>query len=155
MTDQPDHTQDGERIMTALARGIRGNHQAAMDLLMPIIERGPQATCCMLAALADAASFDAHQQKPPGTHFGLAALHTDGTPANIADTDPGPRFATRFITAWANGDSATAYALYDAMLNDGMQTMSDDLAIGIRTVYEMAVVSLRDMLQRTTPEQSS
>ncbi|MEU1309456.1 hypothetical protein ABZ419_11255 [Streptomyces cinnamoneus] len=156
MTDAPDHDADVTRIMTALAHGIHGRHQAAMDLLMPIMQRGPQATCCMLAALADAATLNARRHQPPGTHFGLAALHLDGSPGDIDNAAPGPRFAARFVTAWANGDHPTAYALYEAMLTgEAKRTMSDDLAIGIRTVYDMAVTSLRDMRQRENSKPTS
>jgi hypothetical protein len=148
MTTATPPPGDSKQIFEALTHGVTGDHDTAMNLLLPILKRTPQSTYATLCALAESASFDARQQNKPGQHFGIEVEHIDtGAEASTDDLPPGIRFAARFVTAWANRDHGTADALYRALHED-----PDQFAIGVRAVYDMAVVSLRSFCERKREE---
>jgi hypothetical protein len=145
----PQTEADSSNILEALSHGIAGDDDTAWGILQPIVRRSDATMFATLCTLAEAAAFDALQTQKPGEHFGLQVddIHT-GTEGSAEDLPPGIRFAAQFVTARANRDEDTADALYRALyMRD-----PENLAVGFRTVYEMAVVSLRAFCERKRTE---
>lgn len=148
MTSSPP-PGDSKQIFEALTHGVAGDHDTAMDLLLPILKRDDQTMYATLCALAESASFDARQQHEPGQHFGIEVEEiATGAAASADDLPPGIRFAARFVTAHANRDWDTTNALYRALYDADPEQM----VIGIRAVYDMAVASLRNFVERRRAE---
>lgn len=146
----PQTEADSSQILEALSHGIAGDDDTAWGILQPIVRRSDATMFATLCTLAEAAAFDALQNQQPGERFGLQVddIHT-GAKGSAEDLPPGIRFAAQFVTAHANRDTDTADALYRAIyLRD-----PENLAIGFRTVYEMAVVSLRAFCERKRTEE--
>lgn len=136
---------DSRQIFNALAHGVAGNHTAAQELLLPILKRSELAMYATLCVLAEAAATDALQQRHPGEHFGIKVEHiATGAEANTNVLPPGVRFAAQFTTAHANRDPDTTHALYRALY----EANPDDLTVGIRALYDMAITSLRAVVDR-------
>ena len=141
---------DSKQIFEALAHGVAGDHDSAMRLLLPVLKRNPRSMYATVCSLAESASFDARQHQEPGEHFGIEVEHMDtGAEGNANDLPPGVRFAAQFVTAWANRDHDTADALYKALARQD----PDEFVVGIRALYDMAVVSLRAMVERKRAEE--
>lgn len=150
MTTTPQADADSQQIYEALTHGVAGDHDTAMTLLLPVLKRSETSTYATLCALAESASFDARQHQQAGEHFGIEVDNiAAGAPGTADDLPPGIRFAARFVTAWANRDEDTANALYRALYVED----PDQLAIGVRAVYDMAVVSLRAFVERKRSEE--
>lgn len=145
----PRTEADGKQIFEALAHGVAGDHDAAMALLLPVLKRDPRSTYATVCSLAESASFDARQHRQPGEHFGIEVddIRT-GAEGSANDLPPGIRFAAQFVTAWANRDHDTADALYKALHRED----PDEFVIGVRALYDMAVVSLRAFCERKRAE---
>lgn len=145
----PQTAAGSRRILEALAHGVAGDDDTAWALIRPIARRHDEAMYGVFCAIAEAAAFDALQNQRPGEHFGIEVenIHTGETTA-IDVLPPGIRFAAQFVTARANRDEDTAHALYRALYNAD----PDDLGVGLRALYEMAVVSLRAFCERTREE---
>lgn len=141
---------DSKQIFEALTHGVVGDHDTAMRLLLPVLKRNPRSMYATVCSLAESASLDARQHQEPGEHFGIEVEHIDtGAEGNTNDLPPGVRFAAQFVTAWANRDHDTADALYGALHRQG----PDEFAIGVRVLYDMAVTSLRAMVERKRAEE--
>lgn len=141
----PQIEADSKQIFEALAHGITGDDNTAMAMIRPIVRRSDAAMYATFCSLAESASFDARQQPAPGEHFVLEVEDIEtGAEGSVDVLPPGVRFAAQFVTAWANRDRETAEALYVAMY----QSSPEDLGVGLRAIYEMAVVSLRAMVER-------
>ncbi|WP_329424052.1 hypothetical protein [Streptomyces sp. NBC_01268] len=134
-----------ETIMAAVAHGMDGNPALGLTLLGPFIEGGPTTTVSMCAALASMVGVAAEKQNPGarGT-FGLLAFHGDVL-ADTRSMAPGLRFAAQFTAAWLNGQSQTAYALFDALVVQERDEDARNLAEGIHALYDMAVSSAQQM----------
>lgn len=150
MTTSP-HPADSQQIFEALTHGCAGDDDTAWKLLDPIVRRSNQAMYATFCAIAEAAAFDALQNQKPGEHFGIEVENTEtGEPGSIDAFPPGVRFASQFLTARANRDEDTADALYMALYNGS----PDDLGVGLRALYDMAVVSLRAYVERKRAEET-
>lgn len=147
----PQTKADSKQILEALSHGIAGDDDTAWKLLSPIVRRSDTAMYATFCALAESAAFDALQNQQPGEHFGIEVenIHT-GEEGSVDAFPPGIRFAAQFVTARANRDEDTAAALYRALYT----SESDDLGIGLRAIYEMAVVSLRAYCERKREERT-
>lgn len=146
----PQTAADSQHIFEALTHGVAGDDDTAWKLISPIVQRSNQAMYAVFCSLAEAAAFDALQTQQPGEHFAIEVedIHT-GEAGSVDAFPPGIRFAAQFVTARANRDEDTAHALYMALYPD----RSDDLAQGLRALYEMAVVSLRAFCERKREEE--
>jgi hypothetical protein len=147
-------TEDTDTIMTALAHGVTGDTEAGLTLLEPIAQRGPVHAAGICAALAETLSTEARAHQEPGTFFGFLVATTDGQPADANDLPPGIRFAVQFSTAWANGERDTAYSLFDALTDGQTDEQMQALGDGIGALFEMASVSLREVVDRKRAEKS-
>ncbi|MFB7461248.1 hypothetical protein [Streptomyces sp. NPDC056188] len=145
MTDSAQLAADSQHIFEALTHGVAGDNDTAWTLLRPIVRRSNTAMYATFCAIAEAATFDAHQNQQPDEHFGIEVenIHT-GEEGSVDAFPPGIRFAAQFVTARANRDEDTAHALYQSLYDSS----PDDLGIGLRALYEMAVVSLRAFCER-------
>ena len=150
MTATP-HLNDSRQILDALTHGVAGDDHTAWNLLDPIIRRSPAAMYATFCTIAEAAAFDALHNQKPGEHFGIEVenIHT-GEESSIDAFPPGIRFAAQFVTARANRDEDTADALYRSLYSAD----SDDLGIGLRALYDLAVVSLRAYCERKRAEET-
>lgn len=147
MTTTPDPAQldaDSKQMFEALAHGVSGDNDTAWKMIRPIVRRDDTAMYAVFCALAESAAFDSIQQHGAG-NFILEVEHiATGAAGNIDELPSGVRFASQFVTAWANRDQDTAEALYLGLY----ETNPDALGVGLRTLYEMAVVSLRGFVER-------
>ncbi|WP_434593417.1 hypothetical protein [Streptomyces sp. A5-4] len=131
---------DPQIILEALSHGATGDHQRGLDMLQPMVDAGPRSTFALLGSLAEMASKEARDTYGPDTFYGMAVETPDGRAS--ADVLPPPvRFATQFITAWANRDQDTAHALFLAAAKSAEQNGTDELSDGITAVYAMAAVA--------------
>lgn len=145
----PQASFDSDQINQALAHGVVGNDQAAWSILDPIVRRGRSETYAVLCTLAEAAAFNAREDREPGGYFGLKVRDVvTGRTGSADDIPPGARFAMQFFTARLNRDEETAYALFMAL----HQTDPDGVAVGFRILYGMAVTSLRAIRERKQEE---
>lgn len=147
----PQIEADSSRIFEALTHGVAGDHDTAMSLLLPALKRNPRSMYATVCSLAESASFDARQHQQPGEHFGIEVEDIKtGAEGSTNDLTPGVRFAAQFVTAWANRDHDTADALYKALHRQN----PDEFVIGVRALYDMAVVSLRAFCERKRAEEN-
>ncbi|MER6534352.1 hypothetical protein ABT215_11175 [Streptomyces sp900105755] len=135
---------DSNQIFEALTHGVAGDDDTAWDLLAPIAQRSNHAMYAVFCTIAEAAAFDAIQQQGAGNFVIEVEDVETGAEGSVDELPPGVRFATQFLTARANRDEDTAHALYLAL----HQNNPDELGIGLRALYEMAVVSLRSFIER-------
>ncbi|WP_439947231.1 hypothetical protein [Streptomyces sp. BBFR109] len=144
MTTPANADADSKQLFEALTHGVAGDDETAWALIGPLVRRDDTALYGVVCGLAESAAFDTLQQHGPG-NFVLEVEHLDtGAEGSTDDLPPGVRFATQFVTAWANRDHDTAEALYLALYRSD----PDALGVGVRALYEMAVVSLRAFCER-------
>jgi hypothetical protein len=102
-------------IMRAIGQIIEQDGPAAADTLTEIGENsdGYQmfGVCCAMAEAAKHLLPKIFGPQPEDTFWVLESL----VPGGLTD-DPAKAFSVRFIVAWANGDRATAKALFDAAI---------------------------------------
>ncbi|WP_327333685.1 hypothetical protein [Streptomyces anulatus] len=147
----PTTPQDdpAETIMAALAHGMTGHPERALPLLNSIIAGGERPAVSLCSALAEVSAAEARKTLPKGGHFGLLVLNADtGERGDISEAPAGIRFAMQFSTAWGNGDRQTAYALFRALVESGDDQAAEALATGIRCLFDMAVISLKETTGR-------
>jgi hypothetical protein len=147
MTATPSPAQleaDSKQIFEALAHGVSGDDETAWKLIRPIVRRDDTAMYATICALAESAAFDSIQQHGAGDFVIEVEDIVTGVEGSVAVLPPGVRFAVQFVTAWANRDQDTAEALYLALYKSD----PDELGVGLRALYEMAVVSLRGFVER-------
>lgn len=144
MTTQDQINADSNHIFEALTHGVVGDDDTAWKLLRPIVRRSEQAMFAVFCTIAEAAAFDAIQQQGAGNFVLEVEDIETGAEGSVDVLPPGVRFATQFLTAWANRDQDTAEALYMA----AYKSDPDELGIGLRALYDMAVVSLRAFVER-------
>lgn len=139
----PQTESDSKQIFEALTHGVAGDDDTAWNLLGPIVRRSNAAMFAVFCTIAEAAAFDSIQQHGAG-NFVLEVEEIDGVESSADVLPPGVRFAAQFMTAWANRDQDTAEALYLGLYG----TDPEELAVGLRALYEIAVVSLRAFCER-------
>jgi hypothetical protein len=131
---------DTRIIGEALACSVAGDHQRGLSMLQPLVDAGPRSTFALLACLAETASADARDTNGPATWYGMEVVGPDG-PADAELLPPRLRFAARFVTAWANRDQPTAYALFRAVAELSDRDGTPDLAEAVGAVYAMAAAT--------------
>lgn len=104
-----------ERLVEAVAHWTEGRHDEAQEILADLARAGTPSlmygVATGLAVMAKAALVKMHGLD--GETASWIILTPDGS--RPEDSIPSPHlFAARFITAFANGDSATTLALYGA-----------------------------------------
>lgn len=136
-----------ETIMAALAHGMTGNPQAGLAILKPFFET-PRTLVSLCAALAESTAMVVRRHNPDADGFALLAFH-DGRPSDAQEMPPGERFAAQFTSAWVNGESKTAYALFDSLHASGTEQDAEHVADGVLALYAMSVASMRALTERT------
>jgi len=147
MTGKPSRAQidaDSGHIFEALAHGVSGDNDTAWKLLRPIVHRSDQAMFAVFCTIAEAAAFDAIQQQGAGDFVLEVEDVETGAESSVDQLPPGLRFATQFLTAWANRDQDTAEALYLGLYKTDPEALAD----GLRALYDMAITSLRAFVER-------
>lgn len=144
MTTIDDAEPDSRQLFEALAHGVSGDDDTAWAMIRPLVRRDEAAMYGVFCALAESAAFDSIQQHGPGGFVIEVEDIVTGTEGSVAVLPTGVRFAVQFVTAWANRQQDTAEALYLALYRSD----PDELGVGLRALYEMAVASLRGFVER-------
>jgi len=146
----PTEPQDdpGETIMAALAHGMTGNPHTGMMLLKPFFGT-PRHMVSLCAALAETAIMPARRENPDADGFALLAFK-DGIFSDAQEMPAGERFAAQFISAWANGEKQTAYALFNALRGHDSEQDAEHMADGVLALYAMSVASMKALTGRTS-----
>jgi hypothetical protein len=137
-----------ETIMAALAHGMTGDPQAGVKLLKPFFDT-PRQLVSLCAALAESAIMPARRENPDADGFALLAFK-DGTFSDTREMPVGERFAAQFISAWANGEQQTAYALFNALRGGDSEQDAEHVADGVLALYAMSVASMRALTGRAS-----
>ncbi|MGW2937649.1 hypothetical protein ACWDA7_38895 [Streptomyces sp. NPDC001156] len=145
----PTAEVDSQQLFQALAHGVAGDDAAAWNLIRPLVHRDEAAMFGVFLGLAESAAFDSIQQHGAGGFVLEVEDVETGAESSVDVLPPGVRFAGQFLTAWANRDQGTAEALYAAL----RRSDPEELGVGLRALYEMAVVSLRAFCERKREEQ--
>ncbi|MFB6696344.1 hypothetical protein [Streptomyces rubiginosohelvolus] len=114
-----DQKQTGDLVFEALAHAVDGNASEAATALMTIGQASDDnrmyGVCCAIASAGTHALglvYGDRAPKPGTTDmYVLQELEPGATEA-----DPPKAFAVRFLTAYANGDTETCLALFEAAL---------------------------------------
>lgn len=144
---------DAPRIVgEALARGVRGDLEGGVDLLVPLIAGSWLDAFALACMLAETASHVARRDQQPGEHFALAVEHAvTGQSAPAQVLPPHVRFAAQFTTAWANRDKAHAQALFDGMYQRS-STDGGVLIDGLLMLFQMAVCTAKEVIAEERAE---
>ena len=128
-----DHTAASNLIFDALAHAVAGNSEKAADALTDLGRNSDDhqmyGVCCAIAGAGEhmLRRLYGDQAPAPGSDgmFVLGEL----VPGALA-ADPPEAFALRFLTAYANGDTDTCMALFNAALqSDGDQYVDSVCAL--------------------------
>ncbi|MFF5422169.1 hypothetical protein ACWCQE_27675 [Streptomyces sp. NPDC002409] len=139
-------------VAKAIDLGLRGDQVAGCVLLQPLVDQGPKSTYVLLGMLAEAAAFVSRTQNGPSAFYALQVSSAlDGKEASADDLPPPVRFASQFVTAWANEDYDQAHALFEAFAGEADRIGSLDLGEAIGIVYGIAVASAQDLVQGQGP----
>ncbi|QNT94862.1 hypothetical protein HEP81_04589 [Streptomyces griseofuscus] len=149
---------EGPRIVgDALAKGVAGDLEGGVDLLVLLIAGGWSSAYALAAMLAETASHIARRDQQPGTVFGMPVQNTEtGEWASAEVLPPHVRFAAQFTTAWANRDRAHAEALFTALYERSAPDGSE-MVDGLLMLFQMAVCTSEEVIaeERAKREQGS
>lgn len=104
-------------VLEALAHAVAGNSDGAATTLMTLGQQSDAArmygVCCALAGAGTIALQKIYGDRAPRPESGDMWVMEQLKPGALND-DPPKAFAARFLVAYANGDTDTCLALYDA-----------------------------------------
>jgi len=134
-----------EEVQALLGAAVDRDYQAATDLVVRIADQhgaqGVYGLCCALAQMVTTFGFGVKR----GQGFaGIAVTGPDGRPVNpdAAPAEARPKvWATRFVAAYTNDDSATTVALFETSLAD-----PDGHIAGVAALIGMAADVLRSKI---------
>ncbi|MFE7360693.1 MULTISPECIES: hypothetical protein [Streptomyces] len=140
-----DQKETGDLVFEALAQAVAGNTSEAATALMTLGQASDNnrmyGVCCAIASAgAHALGLVYGDRAPkPGTSdmYVLQELVPGAT-----DADPPKAFAVRFLTAYANGDTGTCMALYNAALRSSDEEFVDSvcaLLADVAGIYRLAL----------------
>ncbi|MER6976027.1 hypothetical protein [Streptomyces carpinensis] len=139
---------DAPRIVgDALAKGVTGDLEGGVDLIVPLIAGGYRDAFALACMLAEVAAFTALRDRQPGSYFGMPVENTEtGEAGSAEDLPPHVRFAAQFTVARANRDGDHAEALFHALYR---QAGADGqlLVDGLLMLFQMAVCTATDVHQ--------
>ncbi|MFI0934647.1 hypothetical protein ACH4RG_23355 [Streptomyces sp. NPDC021019] len=127
-------------VLQAVAQALRGDRTEGLRLLQPVVDAGPASTYAMLCLLADIAARPARREHGPTAPLG-PEVGDPGEGLSVDDLPPARRFAAQFVAAHANGDTATAVALFWAVADYANSNRTGDLAEAIGKVFDMAITA--------------
>ncbi len=114
-----DQTQTGDLVFEALAYAVDGNADAAATTLMKIGQASNNSVmygvCCAIASAGTHALGLVYGDQAPTPGTGMYVL--EELKPGAMEADPPKAFAVRFLTAYANGDTPTCLALFEAALH--------------------------------------
>lgn len=114
-----DQKQTGDRVFEALAQAVAGNASEAATALMTIGQTSDNnrmyGVCCAIASAGTHALGLVYGDRAPKPGTTDMYVLQELEPGAI-EADPPKAFAVRFLTAYANGDTDTCLALFDAAL---------------------------------------
>lgn len=139
-----DQKQTGDLVFEALAQAVAGNASEAATALMTIGQESDNnvmyGVCCAIASAGTHALGLVYGDQAPTPETGMYVLQELKPGAMKAD--PPKAFAVRFLTAYANGDTATCMALFSAALHsDGDQYVDSVCALlaDVAGIYRLAL----------------
>ncbi|WP_282686296.1 MULTISPECIES: hypothetical protein [unclassified Streptomyces] len=113
------HDPTADLVFEALAHAIDGNASEAATALMTIGQASDDnrmyGVCCAIASAGTHALSLVYGDRAPKPGTSDMYVLQELKPGAI-DGDPPKAFAVRFLTAYANGDTATCMALFNAAL---------------------------------------
>lgn len=114
-----DQTQTGDLVFEALAHAVAGNADEAATTLMTIGQASDNSVmygvCCAIASAGTHALGLVYGDQAPTPGTGMYVL--EELKPGAMEADPPKAFAVRFLTAYANGDTPTCLALFEAALH--------------------------------------
>ncbi len=114
-----DQKQTGDLVFEALAQAVDGNAGEAATALMTIGQASDDnrmyGVCCAIASAGTHALALVYGDRAPKPGTSDMYVLQELEPGAI-EADPPKAFAVRFLTAYANGDTDTCLALFDAAL---------------------------------------
>ncbi|MBT2379006.1 hypothetical protein J7E90_17030 [Streptomyces sp. ISL-111] len=114
-----DQQQTGDLVFEALAHAVDGNAAEAATALMTIGQASDNSVmygvCCAIASAGTHALGLVYGDRAPKPGTTDMYVLQELEPGAI-EADPPKAFAVRFLTAYANGDTDTCLALFDAAL---------------------------------------
>lgn len=138
-------------VMQAIGYAIDGDGERATSVLDTIAESSDNnrmyGVCCAIAAAgAQVLRLLYGSQAPgPGDMWAFSEL----APGSLGD--PAEAFATRFLVAYANGDTPTCLALYQAALKAGGIEYVDSVCALLANVAGLARLALAEKDARRLP----
>lgn len=140
-----DQKQTEDLIFDAIAHAVDGNASEAATALMTIGQNADNnlmyGVCCAIASAGTHALglvYGDRAPKPGTTDMYVLQELVPGT----AETDPPKAFAMRFLTAYANGDTDTCMALFNAALRSSDDEFVDSvcaLLADVAGIYRLAL----------------
>lgn len=126
------HDNTVDLISTALAAAYAGDSEHAADALATLGQQSDNnrmyGVCCALAAAGEQMLRRLYGDLAPVKGDGMFVL--EGLKPDSPVVDAPELFALRFLTAYANGDTETCLALFDAALSsDGDQYVDSVCAL--------------------------
>ncbi|MFG2763120.1 hypothetical protein [Streptomyces rubiginosohelvolus] len=114
-----DQEKTGDLVFEAIAHAVAGNASEAATALMTIGQASDDnrmyGVCCAIASAGTHALGLVYGDRAPKPGTSDMYVLQELVPGATVD-DPPKAFAMRFLTAYANGDTETCLALFDAAL---------------------------------------
>lgn len=138
-----DTATASQLTFNALAHAVAGEGESAATALTTLGSQADDAlmygACCGLAETGKQMLKKIYGNQAPKNDGDLWIIEqlTPDAPA-----DPAKMFALRFVIAWANGDTDTCLALFDAALNAGGDQYVDSVAALLKTVAGITRLAL-------------
>ncbi|MER6191806.1 hypothetical protein [Streptomyces cyaneofuscatus] len=140
-----DQQQTGDLVFEALAHAVDGNAAEAATALMTIGQASDNnrmyGVCCAIASAGTHALGLVYGDRAPKPGTTDMYVLQELEPGAI-EADPPKAFAVRFLTAYANGDTATCMALFDAALRSSDDEYVDSvcaLLADVAGIYRLAL----------------
>ena len=139
-----DQKETGDLVFEAIAQAVAGNTAEAATALMTIGQNADNnvmyGVCCAIASAGTHALGLVYGDRAPTPENGMYVLQELKPGAMKAD--PPKAFAVRFLTAYANGDTATCVALFSAALRSSDDKFVDSvcaLLADVAGIYRLAL----------------
>lgn len=143
-----------ELVMEALAHAIAGDAHEAATAMLTLGQHGDgnliYGVCCAIAAAGTHFLQRIYGDQAPQPEAGDMWAMQELTPGAL-DDDPPKAFAMRFLVAYANGDTTTCMALYEAAYKASDDEYVDSVAA---LLGETAAIARLAMEERPRPPQT-
>ena len=140
-----DQKETGDLVFEAIAHAVAGNASEAATALMTIGQEADNSrmygVCCAIASAGTHALGLVYGDRAPVPGTSDMYVLQELKPG-AASADPPKAFAVRFLTAYANGDTDTCMALFNAALRSSDEEFVDSvcaLLADVAGIYRLAL----------------